>query len=139
MTAVEQWVVRVRIPRANAWPSKPMTRGEAVAIAASLRDLVRDEGDAAGFVEFAAHGGRVIHVRAREVLSVEVDQWRPKPAEQERQGAVAIGTTPLGSTTTTFVVPPDPPADEDRTAIEAARAVSATEFLRRQTAQRSPR
>lgn len=83
----KQFVVRIRIPGANAWPSRPMTHGEAIAQAAALRDLVRDEGDGAGFIEFESYGGRTVHVRAREVLSVEVDQWKDRTHEPATGGA----------------------------------------------------
>lgn len=110
-----QWIVRVRIPRANAWPSPPMTRSEAISAAASLRNLIRAEGDGAGFIEFEAAGGRMIHIRAREVLSVEADQWRSRAAAE---------SGPTEGVTVTIDAGPAAPGE-------------ATEFLRRQ-AQRSP-
>lgn len=115
-----QWVVRVRIPRANAWPSPPMPRSEAISAAAALRSLIRDESDGPGFIEFEANGGRLVHIRAREVLSVETDQWKSRSPEPASTSAAPVtGTFSDGSTLT--VHPLGPPEEDDATA-----------FLRRQ-------
>lgn len=119
MTAPEQhWVVRVRIPRANAWPSRPMTRAQAVRAMEEFASRCAAAGDRGDFVEFDAFGGRVVQLRAREVLSVEVDQWKPRAAESE---ATAATGGPL-----TVAVHPGVPDEDEGTA-----------FLRRQAHARA--
>jgi hypothetical protein len=113
----DPWVVRLRVHRSNAWPSPPMTRSAAVALAERIRTAVLDVGDGAGFIEFDAVGGRVINARARSVESIEVERWRVRTEEPGRTTGFLVGQVAAG------VV-----------AVGDSAGPEATDYLRRQAA-----
>lgn len=75
-------VVRLQA-RSRSWSSPVLTAAEAAELAVEVRSLVRDIGDSYGLFAFCCGDGRVVDVRARELVSIELCTTVSAPAPAE--------------------------------------------------------
>lgn len=88
--------VRVRWMR-GTYITDPMPVDEAAQMRTGLRDAVASLGGTYGFVNFDAHEGRAVSVRARDVVAVEMLPELPdRPAAAGPREATAVHTYPAG-------------------------------------------